>query len=266
MSAELFTWASLVSLLTLTVLEIVLGIDNIIFISIVSGKLPKDQQRKARLTGLALALIMRIALLFGITWIIQLKDPVFTVFEHDVSWRDMILLAGGLFLLAKSTTEIHGKLEGEEESDSKKASITMASAIIQIVLLDMVFSFDSILTAIGIADEVLIMITAVIISLGIMLVFAHKVSDFVNKHPTIKMLALSFLLMIGFLLMAEGFHIEVPKGYLYFAMAFSLIVELLNMRMRKKSKPIQLKYSKLKYDEVDEKKHTPHPLIVKKKK
>lgn len=249
MSAELFTWASLVSLLTLTVLEIVLGIDNIIFISIVSGKLPHHQQRKARLTGLTLALLMRIALLFAITWIIQLKKPVFTVFEHDVSWRDMILIAGGLFLLAKSTTEIHGKLEGEEESAAGKTSITMTSAIIQIVLLDMVFSFDSILTAIGIADQLAIMIAAVVISLVIMLVFAHKVSDFVNKHPTIKMLALSFLLMIGFLLMAEGVHVEVPKGYLYFAMTFSLIVELLNMRMRKKAKPVELKYSKLRDEE-----------------
>lgn len=230
------TVSGLISLFTLIVMEIVLGIDNIIFISILAGKLPKNQQNKARKIGLSLALLMRIALLFSITWIVSLQSDLFTIGGMGFSGRDIVLLAGGLFLIAKSTTEIHGKIEGEEEHknpDLKK--ITLNAAVFQIILLDIVFSFDSILTAIGLVSEIVTMILAVIISMLVMLAAAKSVSDFVNKHPTIKMLALSFLLMIGFMLVVEAFDVHVPKGYIYFAMAFSLIVELLNQKVRKKS-------------------------------
>jgi predicted tellurium resistance membrane protein TerC len=229
----------LISLATLILMEVVLGIDNIVFISILCGKLPPHQQEKARKLGLLLALLMRVALLFGITWIIKLTDPVVTLSGNDISWRDMILIGGGLFLLAKSTTEIHGKIEGGEEMEGTASSMGFAKAIVQIVLLDIVFSFDSILTAVGLVDEIIIMIIAVVVSMIIMLAFAKYVSDFVNRHPTVKMLALSFLLMIGVLLVAEGFEVHVPKGYIYFAMAFSLFVEMLNLRMRKKEKPVK---------------------------
>jgi len=226
----------LISLLTLVVMEIVLGIDNIIFISILAGKLPYQQQAKARRIGLSLALIIRIALLFSISWIVSLKEPFITVAGHGFSGRDMVLLFGGLFLMAKSTSEIHGKISKEEHlSTPGLKKLTLNMAIAQIIGLDIVFSFDSILTAVGLVDHVSIMILAVIISMIVMLISAKSVSDFVNKHPTIKMLALSFLLMIGFMLTIEAFHYEVPKGYIYFAMAFSLIVELLNMRIRKSS-------------------------------
>lgn len=223
------------SLLTLTLLEIVLGIDNIIFISIVSGKVRPDKQFRARAIGLGLALIMRVALLFAITWIIGLTKPLFTVFEYTASWRDLILFAGGLFLMAKSTTEIHSKVNGNEDMRimGEITHLGFTSAVIQIVLLDIVFSFDSILTAIGLSKELIIMVTAVIIALIVMLVFAGKVSDFVNKNPTIKILALAFLLMIGMLLVLDAFHIHVPKGYVYFSLAFSLLIELLNLQMRK---------------------------------
>jgi predicted tellurium resistance membrane protein TerC len=232
-----------VSLITLTFLEIVLGIDNIIFISILTGRLPKEQQEKGRVIGLLLAIAFRIILLLFIFWIVGLVEPLFTVFGWPISGRDLILIAGGLFLMAKSTTEIHNKLQGAEES-AKEASgkkISFSGVIIQIILLDLVFSFDSVITAVGLVSHISIMIIAVLLSLGVMLIFATKVSDFIHKHPTMKMLALSFLLMIGLLLFVEGFHVEVPKGYVYFAMAFSFIVELLNLRLRKKSEPVELK-------------------------
>lgn len=239
-----------VSLITLTFMEIVLGIDNIIFISIVAGKLPASEQGRARTIGLMLALVFRVLLLLSITWIVGLKDPLFVldlpwgVKDFGVTGRDLILLAGGLFLIAKSTTEIHHKLEGEEEQTTiNKASKSLLSVIIQIILVDIVFSFDSILTAVGLVDNVVIMIIAVIISMGIMLAFAKYIADFVNKHPTIKMLALSFLIMIGFMLVLEALHQHVPKGYIYFAMFFSLVVEMLNMRLRKSSDPVKLKDS-----------------------
>jgi predicted tellurium resistance membrane protein TerC len=231
----LFSVASLISLLTLAVLEVVLGIDNIIFISIVAGKLPKELQRKARATGLMLALILRIALLFGITWIIGLKAPLFTIADFGATGRDLILFAGGVFLLYKTTIEIHEKIEGnDEETSVNLKKLTLNSAILQIVLIDIVFSFDSILTAVGLVDNLLIMILAVIIAMVIMLYFSEKVSDFINNNPTIKMLALAFLLMIGMILIIDAFHVHVPKGYVYFSMAFSLLVEWLNLTMRKK--------------------------------
>ena len=238
----LLSGEGLVALLTLTFLEIVLGVDNIIFISIVSNKLPAHQQAKARNIGLALAMIFRVALLLGITWIIGFTEPLFTVFEHGVSGRDLILAAGGLFLLAKSTSEIHHKIEGEdhtEESSAKKASL--GAILVQIVLLDMVFSFDSILTAVGLTEEVIIMIIAVVISIGIMMIFAGAISRFINNHPTLQILALSFLILIGFMLIVEALHYEVPKGYIYFAVGFSLLVEVLNMRFRKSRNPVQLR-------------------------
>jgi predicted tellurium resistance membrane protein TerC len=233
--AHLFTADGMIGLVTLVVMEIVLGIDNIIFISILAGKLPVHQQEKARRIGLTLALLIRIGLLFSISWIVGLKEPFITILNHGFSGRDIVLLIGGLFLMAKSTSEIHGKIEHEDHSDGASAKkMTMNMAIAQIIGLDIVFSFDSILTAVGLVDHVSIMIIAVILSMLVMLAAAKSVSDFVNKHPTIKMLALAFLLMIGFMLTVEAFHYEVPKGYIYFAMAFSLMVELLNMRMRKK--------------------------------
>lgn len=225
----------IIGLVTLILMEIVLGIDNIIFISILAGKLPQHQQEKARRIGLFLALIMRIALLFSISWIVSLKEPFITIMGQGFSGRDLVLLFGGLFLMAKSTSEIHSKIQQEEHVAGKSATkLTLNMAIAQIIGLDIVFSFDSILTAVGLVDHVSIMIIAVIVSMIVMLVSAKAVSDFVNKHPTIKMLALSFLLMIGFMLSIEAFHYEVPKGYIYFAMAFSLMVELLNMRLRRK--------------------------------
>ncbi|MCH6200666.1 TerC family protein [Aquiflexum sp. LQ15W] len=233
------TW---IALLTLTFLEIVLGVDNIIFISIVSNKLPESQQGKARTLGLAFALIFRIVLLLGISYIIQFTQPLISVFDFDMSGRDLILAGGGLFLLFKSTIEIHHKMEGKAEEVKPNSANNFAKVVFQIILLDLVFSFDSILTAIGLVEEVLIMIIAVTISIGIMMAFAGKISSFINKHPTLQVLALSFLILIGFMLLVEGFHVEVPKGYIYFAVFFSLAVEVINMRMRKKetSKPVQL--------------------------
>jgi predicted tellurium resistance membrane protein TerC len=223
------------------VLEIVLGIDNIIFISILSGKLPKEQQNKARLTGLALAMITRILLLFSIVWIMRLTLPLFTVLGQEISGRDIILIAGGLFLLAKSTFEIHDKLEGEEIHRSTKAAKSFGNVIVQILLLDIVFSLDSVITAVGMANNIVIMILAVVIAVAVMMVSSKSISDFVEKHPTVKMLALSFLLLIGVSLIAEGLEQHIPKGYIYFAMAFSIFVEMLNLKMKAKTKPVELR-------------------------
>lgn len=240
----LLTPEALVSLVTLTFMEIVLGIDNIIFISIVAAKLPKEQEKRARNIGLSLALLFRIGLLLGITWIIGLTKPLFVIptssTEYRITARDLILLLGGLFLIYKSTVEIHEKIEGHREEDLKKGKgTTLAGVVLQIILLDMIFSVDSILTAVGLVKEVIIMITAVIISIGVMMLSAGAISGFINRNPTIKVLGLSFLLLIGFMLVLEGLPdqlaIHVPKGYIYFAIFFSLAVELLNMRMRSKT-------------------------------
>lgn len=228
-----------VSLLTLTFLEIVLGIDNIIFISILTGKLPAESREKARIIGLSVALIFRILLILAISWIAGLVEPLFSVFSHPVSGRDLILMGGGLFLIVKSTLEIHEKLEGEEHEKSSNAAPGFWNIIVQIVLLDLVFSLDSVITAVGLVSHIEIMIVAIVISMIIIIMFAGKVSDFIHKHPTIKMLALSFLLMIGLLLLVEGFHVAVPKGYVYFAMLFSFAVEMLNIKMRNKNKPVK---------------------------
>jgi len=230
-----------ISLVTLTALEIVLGIDNIIFISILAGKLPADQQAKARQTGLMLALITRILLLCSLAWMVKLTAPFLTLFGFALSGRDLILLGGGLFLIWKSTREIHEKLEGAEETAGPgKVTPKFGAILIQILLLDIVFSLDSVITAVGMANQLGVMIAAVVIALGVMLKYANVVSDFVHQHPTLKMLALSFLLLIGVTLVAEGTHQHVNKGYIYFAMAFSFAVELLNLKLRKKSAPISL--------------------------
>ena len=232
---------AIIALLTLTALEIVLGIDNIIFISILTDKLPKQQQPRARMLGLAAAMIMRIALLFSLTWIMRLVDPLFTLFEHPFSGRDLILIGGGLFLLAKSTHEIHGKLEGDEEGGgAKKSAPSFAGVITQIMLLDIIFSLDSVITAVGMSNQLWVMILAVVIAVGVMMASSGAISQFVHRHPTIKMLALSFLLLIGFTLIGEGFGMHIPKGYVYFAIAFSVFVEFLNIKMRRKSKPVNL--------------------------
>ncbi len=232
---------SWVALLTLTFLEIVLGVDNIIFISIVSNKLPVEQQSKARNIGLAMALVFRIGLLLGITWIIGFSEPLFTVFDHAVSGRDIILAIGGLFLMGKSTHEINHKMESHiDNSQTKSVGASLATIIAQIILLDIIFSFDSILTAIGLTDQVILMIIAVVISMFIMMIFAGKISNFIAKHPSLEILSLSFLILIGFMLMTEAAGHHVPKGYIYFAVFFSLIVEVLNIRLRKKTKPVRL--------------------------
>ncbi len=238
------TW--IVPLLTLTLLEIVLGIDNVIFISILAGKLPKDQQAKARQTGLMLAFVTRVALLFSISWLMSLTKPLFAlpVLDHQLTGRDLILLLGGLFLIGKSVTEIHHKLEGADgESNPDAKAISFGAVIVQILLLDVVFSLDSVITAVGMVDKLWVMITAVCISLGVMLVFAGAISDFVNRHPTIKMLALSFLILIGVTLVGESLGQHIPKGYIYFSMAFAFAVEMLNLRLRSKFavKPIELR-------------------------
>lgn len=237
-----------ISLITLTVLEIVLGIDNIVFISILTGKLPDHQQKKARQTGLALAMITRVLLLLSISWVMKLKGSLFNiggmigVTDHelleklDISGRDLILIIGGLFLIYKSTAEIHEKLEGDEHETKKTKVHSFSGIIVQILILDIVFSLDSVITAVGMADHVGVMIAAVIVAVMIMLVAAGKISDFVHKHPTVKMLALSFLLLIGVSLIAEGFENGIPKGYIYFAMAFSVLVEMLNLRAGKTAK------------------------------
>jgi predicted tellurium resistance membrane protein TerC len=231
----------LIALATLTFLEIVLGVDNIIFISILSGKLPAEQQAKARRIGLLLAMGTRILLLFSLAWVIKLTAPLFTVTGTEISGRDLILILGGLFLLGKSTHEIHDRLEGEEGHGSAKVAASFASVLVQIALLDIVFSLDSVITAVGMVDELWVMITAVIISVAVMMLAAEPISAFVHRHPTVKMLALSFLLLIGMSLVAEGFDHHIPKGYVYFAMGFSVFVEAINLRMRKKTEPVHLR-------------------------
>jgi len=232
-----------IALLTLTTLEIVLGIDNIIFISILTGKLPADQQKKGRLLGLQLAMLTRIALLFSLTWIMRLTQPLFSVPGTEISGRDIILIAGGLFLLAKSTFEIHERLEGETEEHGKgRAKVSFVSVITQIALLDIVFSLDSVITAIGMTDHLWVMVVAVMLAVGVMMLSSGFISSFVHRHPTVKILALSFLILIGVTLIAEGFDQHIPRGYIYFAMAFSVFVEMLNLRIRRhKSPPIELR-------------------------
>jgi predicted tellurium resistance membrane protein TerC len=233
-----------ISLVTLTLLEIVLGIDNIIFISILAGKLPRDQQAGARRTGLGLALVTRVLLLMGLAWVVKLEAPFFSTqifgWSVSVSGRDLILILGGLFLLGKSTFEIHEKLEGEDGEVTKRMAPTFVSVIIQILLLDIVFSLDSVITAVGMVKEITVMIAAVVLAMLFMLTFVNKIGAFVERHPTIKMLALSFLILIGCMLVAEGFHKEIPKGYVYFAMAFSVGVEMLNIKLRTKQQRVEL--------------------------
>ncbi|TDR45015.1 putative tellurium resistance membrane protein TerC [Tahibacter aquaticus] len=238
-----------IALATLTALELVLGIDNIIFISILAGKLPPEQRDKARKLGIMLAAITRLGLLFAISWIVGLTAPIFSVFGHEISWRDLILIGGGLFLIGKATHEIHQKLEGATEDNAMAAAATFGSVIVQIMILDIVFSLDSIITAVGMVDERWVMFAAILISIVFMLLFAKAIGDFVERHPTVKVLALSFLIMIGLVLMADGFGQKIPKGYIYAAMAFSVFVEMINLwirnRAKKKVEPVKLheKYS-----------------------
>jgi predicted tellurium resistance membrane protein TerC len=222
-----------VGLATLTFLEIVLGIDNVIFISILAGRLPREQQGRARYIGLLLAMVMRIGLLFSLSWIIRLTAPLFSVLGQEISGRDLVLLIGGLFLLAKSTHEIHQRLEGDEGEASTRAAPSLRSVLIQIMLLDIVFSLDSVITAVGMVDELAVMVVAVVAAVAFMMLFAGPISEFVDRHPTVKMLALSFLILIGVSLIAESFDQHIPKGYIYFAMAFSVLVEMLNLRARR---------------------------------
>ena len=239
---QLFTTENAIALLTLTVLEIVLGIDNIVFISILSDRLPKEQQARGRQAGLALAMLTRILLLLSLNWIIRRETPLFSIFTIGITGRDLILLAGGMFLIGKSTMEIHDKLEGkdDEHSGEKKAAVSFIGVVAQIGILDIVFSLDSVITAVGMANNVIVMIGAVIIAVIIMMFASGAISEFVNGHPTVKILALSFLLLIGTSLLVEGLHQEIPKGYIYFAMAFSVFVEMLNLRVRGKSEPVHL--------------------------
>ncbi|RPI48375.1 MAG: TerC family protein [Chloroflexi bacterium] len=237
----IFNPENLIALLTLTVLEVVLGIDNIVFISILASKLPHEQAGRARVLGLGAAMVTRILLLLSLSWVIRLTDPIFAVFGHDISGRDLILIIGGLFLLAKSTREIHERLEGESGRKEAKVIPSFAGVILQIGLLDIIFSLDSVITAVGMARELWVMITAVVIAVAVMMVAAGGISEFVDRHPTVKMLALSFLLLIGFSLVAEGLTVHIPKGYIYFAMAFSVLVEVLNLRSgSRKQEPVQL--------------------------
>ena len=247
-SAELFSLQSLISLITLASLEIVLGIDNVIFIAILAGRLPKRDQPRARRLGIGMAVISRIALLLGIAWVMRLTEPLFAILGASFSGKQLILLGGGLFLIAKATYEIHDKLEGQEHapgSGAARATHALAGVIVQIMLIDLVFSLDSVITAVGMTPHVELMIIAVILAALVMLIFAGPISDFVQKHPTFKMLALAFLILIGVMLVAEGFGQHIDKGYIYFAMTFSLIVELLNMRMRHKAAPVPLRHSEL---------------------
>jgi predicted tellurium resistance membrane protein TerC len=236
----LFAPDALIALVTLTALEIVLGVDNIIFISILASKLPGPQQAKARRVGLFLAMFMRVGLLFSLAWVIGLTRPLFEVLGQEISGRDLILIIGGLFLLAKSTHEIHDKLEGAEGHADAKVVTSFTSVIVQIMLLDVVFSLDSVITAVGMADQLWVMITAVVIAVAIMMASAGTIAAFVDRHPTVKMLALSFLLLIGLSLLIEGFDYHIPKGYIYFAMGFSVFVEMINLRIRGQAKPVHL--------------------------
>ena len=237
----LFTSSGLVALVTLTFLEIVLGVDNVIFISILSSKLPEPKQAPARRIGLLAAMGMRILLLLSIVWIIRLTAPLFTVLGRAISGRDIILMGGGLFLLAKATTEIHERLEGEEGQKTARVRPSFAAVITQIAMLDIVFSLDSVITAVGMAEDIIIMVTAVILAVGVMMFSAGPISAFVNRHPTVKVLALSFLLLIGISLVGEGLGMHIPKGYIYFAMGFSVLVELINLRVRRAAAPIHLR-------------------------
>ena len=232
------TW---IALFTLTSLEIVLGVDNVIFVSILASKLPIAQQPRARRLGLFLAMFMRIALLFSITWLIRLTAPLFALAGHEFSGRDLILLAGGLFLIAKATYEIHDKLEGEEGHQSERIAASFSAVIIQVMLLDIVFSLDSVITAVGMANDLAVMVAAVVAAVAVMMVSADAIAGFVDRHPTVKILALSFLLLIGVSLMADGLHQHIPKGYIYFAMAFSVFVEMVNLRVRGRAKPVELR-------------------------
>jgi predicted tellurium resistance membrane protein TerC len=248
-----------IGLATLTVLEIVLGIDNIVFISILSGKLPQAQRPRARRLGLALAMISRIALLFSLTWVIGLVQPLFSVLGRGISGRDLVLFIGGLFLIGKSTHEIHDKLEGEEGEASARVAPSFMAVLIQIMLLDVVFSLDSVITAVGMVEELAVMVIAVVLAVGFMMVFANAISEFVERHPTVKMLALSFLLMIGLTLVAEGTGFHIPKGYVYFAMAFSVFTEALNLRMRtrRREAPVHLRTAYVEGDEPSVTKQAP---------
>jgi len=242
----MFEWITLpqawVALATLTALEIVLGIDNIVFISVLVGRLPKEQRNKARTLGLTLAMLTRILLLLTLTWIMTLTAPIFTLLGNAISGRDLILLAGGLFLLAKSTQEIHASLEGKPESVKSGVKQRLVSVLIQIAVLDIIFSLDSVITAVGLADHIPVMVIAIVIAVGVMILSARMIGDFVDSHPTIKMLALSFLILVGFSLVGEALDLHIPKGYIYFAMAFSLGVEILNLRVRdRRSKPVKLR-------------------------
>lgn len=242
----------IVALITLTVMEIVLGIDNVIFIAVIAGRLPKSQQARARQLGLMVALVTRLMLLFTLSWIAGLKESVAFRFSwvgipegwlpvNQFSWRDVVMLVGGLFLIYKSTVEIHHKLEGHEEQEAGRANVDFLTTLVQISLIDIVFSLDSVITAVGMAgDHLWVMVTAMILSLGVMLVFAGPIADFVARHPTVKVLALSFLILIGVMLMVEGFHTHIPKGYIYFAMAFSFVVEMLNLRLRSRHDVVKL--------------------------
>ena len=235
-----FTLEGWIALLTMFCLELVLGIDNIIFISILSARLPKEEQGKARTLGLSLAVLTRIGLLLSLSWVMSLKNPLFTLFNNQVSGKDLILLFGGLFLIAKSTHEIHQKLEVEETGTMIASKRRFSGVILQILILDLVFSLDSVITAVGMANQIAIMVTAVIASTGVMVFTSGSISDFVDRHPTIKILALSFLILIGVTLMAEGLGQHISKGYIYFAMGFSFFVEMINLQVRKKSQPVQL--------------------------
>lgn len=236
----LFSAEAWIALVTLAVLEIVLGVDNIVFISILAGKLPPQQRRRARVLGLALAMGTRILLLLSLSWVMRLTRPLFGVFGQQISGRDLILLIGGMFLLWKSTREIHDRLEGPEHPKHAARAHSFSGVLVQIALLDIVFSLDSVITAVGMVDEVAIMIAAIVIAVAIMMFSSGPVSGFVERHPTVKMLALAFLLLIGMALVAEGFHQHIPKGYIYFAMGFSVFVEMLNLRARKAASPVHL--------------------------
>ena len=235
-----FTTEGLIALVTLTLLEIILGVDNVIFISILSGKLPPATQASARRTGLLAAMVMRILLLLSIAWIVRLTAPFFTVGGNEISGRDLILIAGGLFLLAKATLEIHEGLEGEEPSGAGRAVVSFGAVILQIMALDIVFSLDSVITAVGMAEDLSIMVTAVVLAVCIMMLSAGPIGDFVHRHPTVKMLALSFLLLIGLSLVGDGLDMHIPKGYVYFAMGFSVFVEMINLRVRGRTSPVKL--------------------------